>query len=194
MIVLVMNLFYTKINSFLKKIKSSVSGFTLLEMVIVISIMAIITAVTIGYNRGSDDRLVLFSNQAKVVGVLQRAKSFALQKKEGDDGGLVCAFGVHFEKPRTMIIFRDEASTPNNGFCKDGFSSMSYDEGEKIEEIELDVDIEFSSLSCGKDSCDVLFSTPYLDVSGAGTIGLGVVDGEEVAEVEVGSGAQVYSK
>ncbi len=193
MIVLVMNLFYTKLNSFLKKIKSSISGFTLLEMVIVISIMAIITAVTVGYNRGSNDKLVLFSNQAKVVGVLQRAKSFALQKKEGDEGGLVCAFGVHFEMPRTMIIFRDEASSPNPGFCGEDSSNMEYDgESEKIEEVKLDPDIAFSSLSCGKKECDILFSTPYLDVLGEGVVSLST--GDEIVEVEVGSGAQVYSK
>jgi prepilin-type N-terminal cleavage/methylation domain-containing protein len=165
-------------------------GFTLIEMVIVFSIMAIMAGTMIAYNRGSDDNILLFSNQAKVIGVLQRAKSFALQKKE-DGSNLICSIGVHFEKPGTMIIFEDRGDA-DNFLCEENYSNKGYNNGEGIETINLDSDVYFNYLPNESDSHDVLFGTPYLEVTGWGSIILKTKN-EKESEIIVGKGGQIYN-
>jgi prepilin-type N-terminal cleavage/methylation domain-containing protein len=159
-------------------------GFTLIEMIVVIAIIAVISVIFVGSNRDSGKGIALITERAKVVGVLQRAKSFALERKES-----ACAFGVHFQKPGTMIIFGDLSE--NNGRCEEGDFNKKYDSGESVESISLDGRISFLELPSGGDSYDFVFIPPYLKTVGAGTIRLS--NGSEETCVEVGSGGQIYS-
>lgn len=160
-------------------------GFTIVEMVVVIAIMGLISGIMVAYNRTSDEKIALFSDEAKVVGVLQRAKSFALEKR-----GNACAFGVHFEKPGTMIIFQD---LPIEGIaCGEGNFNEQYDTGEAVEEISLDQRIDFASLPGEGSSHDVVFIPPYLETSGVGTVEIEISDGSAGSCIEIGTGGQIY--
>lgn len=160
-------------------------GFTLVEILIVIGVMAIISATLIGYNQSTNKKLALLSDRAKVVGVLQRAKSFALEKR-----GDACAFGVYFEKPGTMIIFGD---LPSDDRCAAGNFDKKYDEDEdeKMEEIFLDSRISFFALPGEGNSRNIVFIPPYLETEGGGKVKIS--NGTEETCIEVGTGGQIYS-
>ena len=176
--------------------KTMNKGFTLVEMVVVMSVMALISGIVLSYNRTNEKRLLLFSNQAEIIGVLQRAKSFALEKRITGTDKPVCAFGVNFEKPRMMVIFQDLPDGGGDKCVSDGSDNFNkqYDEnnGEEVETVNLNEGVEFESFSLIGSSSTVVFEPPYLETTGYGQIKLKVVGGSEAACVDVGVGAQIY--
>ena len=95
------------------------SGFTLIEMLVVISITGIMTAMSLGYTRQNEKQIVLFSEQAKVLGMLQEAKVLALQgrSREKDVEG-VC-YGVVFRRtttPHSLTLFKSDIQ-PGSDIC-----------------------------------------------------------------------------
>lgn len=96
------------------------AGFTLIEMLVVISITGIFTAMALGYTRQNSTQIILVTEQAKVAGMLQRAKTLALQglgRTEGAEG--VC-YGVRLNRPATgshyVALFRNN----EGGNCDTG--------------------------------------------------------------------------
>ncbi len=88
-----------KLNKMKKRKKQN--GFSVVEMLIVLAIMLVLSGIFIGYNRTSGKQLVLYTEQTRVIGILNEAKSLALQKFKEDsvaEGYVVCAYGVGFEK------------------------------------------------------------------------------------------------
>jgi len=53
-------------------------GFTLIEMLIVIALMAIMATVFLSYDRSGERQVILIGEQAKVVALLNRAKTLAM--------------------------------------------------------------------------------------------------------------------
>lgn len=53
-------------------------GFTLIEMIIVIAIMAILATVFLSYDKSGERQVILLGEQTKVVALLNRAKALAL--------------------------------------------------------------------------------------------------------------------
>ncbi len=95
------------------------SGFTLVETLVVISLTGIFTAMALGYTRQSGAQILLATEQAKIAGMLQRAKTLALQglgRVEGADG--VC-YGLLLHRPGTgshyLTLFRETVDV--NGRC-----------------------------------------------------------------------------
>jgi len=75
------------------KKKSSLFGFTLIEMMIVIAIMTIITGTVIGFNRNSDRKLALYREARKVAYSLRQAQTLAMQSKTVG-GKSTCAWEI----------------------------------------------------------------------------------------------------
>jgi len=76
-------------------------GFTLVETLVVIGILMILTTTLIAYTRSSGKQITLYTEQAKLIGVLNRAKSLALQRNMAET---VCAYGVRFTGSDTYEI------------------------------------------------------------------------------------------
>jgi len=138
-------------------------GFSLFEMVVVVGITVLLSAITITYNRSGERQLILFKDQALVVGLLNRAKSLAIQKYQNPaitQNKVFCAFGVHFEAPRDIVLFADLGS----GSCDPTNANYRYDKGvsppEALENKSLDARNIFSGLPEG--GLDVLFIAPEL--------------------------------
>ena len=124
-------------------------GFTLIEMLVTLSVMIVLTSILILYSRGSEQQLILFKEQAKIITVIYRARSLAVQTY-AEEGGQACGYGVHFDQvdqgESTFNIFKLGCGNPEG----------IYTEREVFEVNNLDDKLEFSEL--GLD--DILFIPP----------------------------------
>lgn len=101
------------------------SGFTLIETLVVVSITVILTTMALGYTRQNEDRIALFTEQAKISGMLQRAKALALQGIERGEGSEGVCYGIMFHRPTAgshyATLFR--SAVPKGGSaCEEGAS------------------------------------------------------------------------
>lgn len=137
-------------------------GYSLIEVVIVLAIIALLSGMVLTYTQTSRAQLALFTDEQKVVGLLNRAKTFTLEKRLQGTSANACAFGAHFEKPRTVIFFQDLSSSDPP--CVSGSYDFLYDgAAEKLDEVDLSPSVEIASFA-GTDSPtrDVVFEAPYL--------------------------------
>ncbi len=113
-----------------------------MELMVTVGIMAVLTSLLILYGRTSEKRIILFRDQAKVVSVIMRAKSLAIQTFVEE--GAACGYGVQFDAldNRRFFIFKDSIYPGDN--C--GGSDQVYTEGrdEIFEEGRLDSNLKFS--------------------------------------------------
>ena len=77
------------------------TGFTLVETLVVIGILMLLTTSLIAYTRSSGKQIVLYTEQAKLIGALNKAKSLALQRNMAES---VCAYGIRFTGSNTYEI------------------------------------------------------------------------------------------
>lgn len=124
-------------------------GFTVLEMLVVISIVILLSSVLILYSRTGENQIVLFRDQSRLITGLNRAKSLSVQAFNAPD--LSCAFGVHFSKTENaFLIFRDLATN-----CRDADHVYS-DAGEIFENYPLSSRIQFGETTL----TDIVFIPP----------------------------------
>lgn len=160
------------------------SGFTLIEMLVVISITALLSSVLIVYSRIGERQILLFREQSKVINIILKSKSLALQTYV--TGEKVCGYGVHFEVPRTAILFRDLAD--DCSASDDVYSGSTED----FEKLNLDNLIVFSELNF----TDILFIPPDPQViltpsQASGSIFIKANDSDAVVKVKINSAGQV---
>ncbi len=172
------------------KPKKKRGGYTLIETLIVIAIMAILASMLLAYNNSSTNNVALYADQATIAGVLGRAKSLALEKWNGNgSGGAACAFGVHFTASGSYFVYEDvPTGTPPN--C-DGAHNHAYTGGDiVIQNLALSGGIGFVSAAQ-----DVWFVPPYLtSVNALITIQTkGSAYGVGTSSVQVTSGGAVTS-
>lgn len=125
-------------------------GFTLLELLVVLGITLLLSAGLIFYNRTSENQLLLFRDQQKIISALQRAKSFSLETFSQAEAP--CGYGVNFSLPNTVVIFKD-LSPSSDPQCSDIDFVYSGDSkgdcqnyAECVEKIYLDKNVKFSEL------------------------------------------------
>ena len=177
-------------------------GFTLLETIIVIAITMILSAVTLGYNRSNEKQIALYRDQAIIVGLINRAKSLALQKFNVENA---CAFGVHFESPRGFTIFADKMSSESGKTVCKNISGVyqlngTYDAGgealtDEQTTFSLDNRLKFRVLTPPLNS-DIIFVPPEMETktnpaSDPFIIQIETLDGSLCSSLEVGVGGQI---
>jgi prepilin-type N-terminal cleavage/methylation domain-containing protein len=175
-------------------------GFTLIEMMIVVAITATLAGMVVYANHSGGDQILLFTEQAKVVGLLNRARAYSLEKKV-IGGSNICGFGVRFTKDTgTLVIFKD---IPSGSVCTNAAGTNFFDgryggSAELVEQLVLNPNVEILALNppAGGD-LDVFFEPPYLNEWGDGvpgqvsTVTLQVLGTTKQATVQVGSGGEV---
>jgi len=132
-------------------------GFTVLEMLVVLSIIGIITGIVI-FDVGSQQRNLALLRSAQNLSLnLRQMENFALSSKTFKTSGVPCGWGIHFNGAgsTSYIIFADKAINMN---CSDRDFIRAADGSEDLENINIDPQITFSSLSGGLS--DVIFSPP----------------------------------
>lgn len=125
-------------------------GFTFIEILVVISIMTLLSSLLILYSRTGENQLILFREQARVISILNRAKSLSVQTFNVPEPA--CAFGVNFSQmENSFLIFRDLATD-----CRDANYTYTADSDELFEKYQLDSKIKFGELTL----TDVVFIPP----------------------------------
>jgi prepilin-type N-terminal cleavage/methylation domain-containing protein len=125
-------------------------GFTVIEMLVVISVIGLLLTTTmVFYGRAGERQIVLFREQAKILNILSRAKFLSIQTF-GKTEPIPCGYGVHFEEPQSVILFRDDAEN-----CVQSDNRYSGDT-EKVESFILDRAAIFEPLPLS----DVVFIPP----------------------------------
>jgi len=179
-----------------RDVSSSLTGFTLVETMVVIAITAILTSMSIGYTRTNEKRIVLYAEQAKIVGMLGRAKALALQGYNRTAGNrLGVCYGVHFDflppTPETVSIYR--ADVAETGECG------AYEESARIDTQTIDPRIEIVDVAVN----DIAFKAPYVEVFQKGVslteslrVHLKIRSDmlSPVLRVEIGGGGSIGSK
>ena len=167
------------------KIKNcSRKGFTLVEMMVIIGILALISAILIVYIRSGSRQIILFREQAQVVSILSRAKYLAISTF--GKTGVPCGYGIHFEKPTTFLIFKDIADD-----CQT--SDLKYSGPQEIQEsFQLDSTVEFNTLTLS----DILFIPPDPSViitpsQDDATIVIKTVGAENSASIKINIAGQI---
>ncbi|MFA5083926.1 MAG: prepilin-type N-terminal cleavage/methylation domain-containing protein [Candidatus Paceibacterota bacterium] len=84
-------------------------GFTVIEMLVVISVMVLLTSLLILYSRTGESQIILFRDQARLIAALNRAKFLSTQLYSAPESP--CGFGVYFSQAEnSFLIFRDSAA------------------------------------------------------------------------------------
>lgn len=124
------------------------TGFTIIEMLVVIAILSLISTSLLLYSRTGERQIILFREQSRIVGTLSRAKSLSIATL--GQVGVPCSYGVHFETPKKFSIFKDLASDCNA--ADKVYSGID----ELLESFELDQAVNFGNLTL----TDIVFIPP----------------------------------
>jgi|GEM_PF-3507400 len=170
------------------------SGSTLIEILVVLSIMAVISAMLLTGSKDSAVQVALSTGQATVAGVLNRAKALTLAKyteETSDPSKLPCGYGVHFDKPKNaLVIYQD--SQVSLGSCNSQSHDYIATSDPIVETINLDPRIGFVD-SPSSPLLDVAFLAPYLRANRTVTITLGINGRTQTTKVEVTVGGSISS-
>lgn len=177
------------------------TGFTLVETMIAVAIALILSTMLLTYNRSSEKQIVLFREQAILVGFLNRAKTLAVEKFNREPR--VCAFGIYFPSnaPDKFILFQDlqpEGSDPVFG-CRDEEGNFNtnfrYDAGEEFESFTIDSRLKFVDVPA---DLAIAFVPPELSVVSSAPLPVNIkietFDGEGSASITVGEIGQIISQ
>jgi type II secretory pathway pseudopilin PulG len=95
-------------------------GFTLVEILVTISLIIIFTVTALGFNRTSDQQIALFREQGKVINEIYKARSLAVTtfNRTSQSEGVPCGYGIHIESPDQLIIFEDFPAGLANSECE----------------------------------------------------------------------------
>lgn len=151
-------------------------GFTLIEVLVVISVLAMLTSMLVVYSRSSENQIKLITEQSKIIGVILRAKLLAFQAFK-EETVPPCSFGVHFDSPnRKYLIFRETDRDAQNK-C---INNKRYGPGEELtgQIFTLPEGITFSKPT---KNLDILFVPPEPKIYFDGSLAVG----DEIIEINV---------
>lgn len=170
------------------------SGVTLVETLVALGIAILLFGIALAYNRSSNDQLVVYSSQAQLVGFINRAKAFALERRSSVQN--ICALGVHYRPAGggvegAFIIFEDLAAEDLD--CPDGANGQFDGFAEQKEVLAADPRLAVTAFPG-----DIIFRPPYLQtdyVSNYNELGLVKIEipGGAAACVAVGPGGAIYA-
>ena len=130
-------------------------GFTVVEIVVVLGIMAVITGIVL-FNVGSEKQnAALFRSAQNLSLNLRKAENNALSSKVFKDSKVPCGWGIHFNgvDSTSYTIFADTTKAQN---CFGRNYKM--DSGEELETVNLEAGVKIKSIT--NSTSDVVFIPP----------------------------------
>lgn len=174
-------------------------GFTLIEILVVIALTMVLSAVVLTYNSNGRDEVSLLAGSAQVAQFISRAKSFAIATYS--ETPAPCGYGVHIDytgaSNRYELFSYD---VPNCGSIL--FIDPTNSGYKQLSTLTLPQGLKFLSVDNGADSVQdiffippepqtlVLVGNPESAVATANVV-LSSVDGQEQRPVTVNSAGQI---
>ena len=159
-------------------------GFTLIEAMIVISILTLMTAFLILYNRTGERQILLLNEKSSIISTILRAKNLSLGVfVKQPIRETVCGYGVYLEGSR-YFIYKDLAG--NCDLSDKRYSLNNPDELVAGEDHALHPALKFTD----KDANDILFAPPIPSVFFDGSPAtdekiIGISDLAKLSEVKI---------
>ncbi len=137
--------------------KNKIGGFTLIEIMIVVSMIIIFTAIGLGYSQDAGGQISFFRDQSKFVSEIYRVRAMSIATYQ--QSGQVCAYGI-WASGNTLNVgyvsppcINYHTALPSNVI----FSNSSLRLSENVVLADTNITPEASLDS-------ILFTPPYLDV------------------------------
>jgi hypothetical protein len=166
-------------------------GFTLIETLVIIGILTLLTSLLVLYNRTGERQIILLREKARVINMILRAKSLAIQTYIEDRPA--CGYGAAFDGQK-FFIYRDLAAS-----C--ALSDLVYSGEASGELLKNEVLVLDPSLKFNLEVSDILFVPPdprvFLNGSRILTeaaIKLVTIDDKSEAAVIINNAGQISSK
>lgn len=152
------------VRSSLKFVVRKNQGFTLIEVMVALTIMVTLLAISLSYSQRGTRQIALFRERARVIQEISRARSLtATLFRERDEK--ICGYGVHFgrENPAGPInkitIYKDIPPNPDSCPIQSQPGDQEFNSGEAIDEIVLDRAVYFCTAPT-----DIFFLPPKPDL------------------------------
>jgi prepilin-type N-terminal cleavage/methylation domain-containing protein len=176
------------------------SGFTLVEVMVVLAVTAMLCAVILIYNASTRETLRLFTEKARVAQLILRSKSLALSTYTGT-GDAPCGYGVRID--RAARAYAIVAYRPPDCRIRSAVDTQasSFDVAEQSS-FTLTPSLEFRNIGNGQDLAYVIFIAPdpvvlvadengALITNGLGKVRMGIRGKESDAIVSVNAAGQI---
>ncbi len=141
-------------------------GFTLVELLVTVSLMAVFVTFALGYNRTADQQLSLFREEGKFVNEIYKARSLAITtfNRTGKSVDVPCGYGIHIASSTAVTLFKDLPDISGNckTYTQPALNIYSPNSGEDVETISLNkIYISYAGSSdFSLNSVDFLFVPP----------------------------------
>lgn len=136
-------------------VRSTQAGFTLVEMLVSISIIGLISTVIMMQYTRFDSQLLLRNMAYELALGVRQAQSLGISVTGGGAGGFTAPYGVHFTVGTNYVLFRDI----NSNFIYDsgeGLTTMTIERGNRVADLCI-------AATCSKTSLDIVFVRPDPD-------------------------------
>lgn len=130
-------------------------GFTLVELIVAISIVIIFTGITLINYRGSGKQLALQRSANKLAQDVRKAQAMAMSAKELTAGVVPPGYGAFFKEAdnKQYILYADTAPPPDgNNFYSGGDS--------EIEVVKLEQGVVIQDINTAPDKVSINFEPP----------------------------------
>ena len=142
-------------------IHDSRTGFTLIELIVVIGITILLSSSLISYNHVSRQQLALYAEEVKLAPTVFRAKSLAMSSYIQSAGSGICGYGVHVDyTPANMGYSIFSYARPAGSDCQN-IDRINTNSENIVSTFKIGNGIRFVSSPSGKTKLDdVLFIPP----------------------------------
>lgn len=177
-------------------IKSGNKAFTLIEVLIVISIMSLLSGFLLVYTRGSENQIKIMKDKASFLNLIYRARSLSLRTLQSDPPE--CGYGIYIINDKQYTLWRDTATKSD---CSDA-DKLYNSATEQVEGVAmLSGGLKFVNFGGSDFMKSILFIPPdptvviepKVDSDEPILIAIGTLDEKSVAKISINKYGQIES-
>lgn len=131
-------------------------GFTIIEVMVVVSIIAILSSILMFQFRSFDSQLLVRNVAYEIAGTLREAQLYGVSVR-GNAGAFTAGYGVHFVPGTTYIVFRDVDSSKTYTSGDVTLATSKITGSKSITNL--------CSTACAQTSLDIIFTRPNPDAA-----------------------------